>query len=86
MLYFHKNHITRLCNDRIWIAGDLKCKSQKAFTSWFRQKDIESALIYHKHYFVGDPGIFVSKIKKHGAADRAGLEIGDKIIAVRYLL
>merc|ERR1712242_285971 len=29
----------------------------------------------------GDSGIFVSKIKKHSAADRAGLEIGDKIIS-----
>jgi len=29
----------------------------------------------------GDCGIFVSKIKKHSAADRAGLEVGDKIIA-----
>ena len=32
--------------------------------------------------FSGDSGIFVSKIKKHSAADRAGLEIGDKIISV----
>ena len=35
--------------------------------------------------FSGDSGIFVSKIKKHSAADRAGLEIGDKIISVRIL-
>merc|ERR1712008_221417 len=29
----------------------------------------------------GDSGIYVSKIRKHSAADRAGLEIGDKIIS-----
>ena len=34
--------------------------------------------------FSGDSGIFVSKIKKHSAADRAGLEIGDKIITVSF--
>ena len=33
--------------------------------------------------FLGDSGIYVSKIRKHGAADRAGLEIGDKIISVK---
>ena len=37
--------------------------------------------IYHV-YILGDSGIYVSKIRKHSAADRAGLEIGDKIISV----
>ena len=48
------------------MAGDLICKSQKAFTSWFRQKDIESSLIYHKHYFVGDCKYHQYSFKKDG--------------------
>ena len=48
------------------MAGDLICKSQKAFTSWFRQKDIESILMYHKHYFVRDCNFTNIALKKMG--------------------
>ena len=33
-------------------------------------------------FSAGDCGIFVSKIRKHGSADKAGLEVGDKLIQV----
>ena len=38
---------------------------------------------FQNPFTVGDSGIFISKIRKHGAADKAGLEVGDKLVQVK---